>query len=299
MNVQALKFDALLLVTAAIWGFAFVAQRRGMDYVGPFTYNGVRFALGALSLLPLLFISRGERAATENISPRPDLKEVLFGGFLAGVVLFAAISLQQIGLVYTTAGKAGFITSLYVVIVPIMALFWKQATHTGTWLGAILSIFGLYLLSIAETFHLEYGDLLVFIGAFFWAAQVIAIGWLSPKIQPVKLAFWQFAACSILSLMAAAMTEEIIWSGIIQARWTVLYGGVLSSGIAFTFQIIAQRHAHAAHAAILMSLEGVFAAFGGWLLLGETLSWRGLIGCGLILAGMLMSQLWGITGRNP
>ena len=297
--MQTLKFDALLLITAAIWGFAFVAQRVGMDYVGPLTFNGVRFALGSLSLLPLLLLSREERTATENISPRPDLKKILFGGFLAGIMLFAAITLQQVGLVYTTAGKAGFITSLYVVIVPIMALFWKQPTHIGTWFGAVLSAVGLYFLSIAETFHLEYGDLLVFIGAFFWAAQVIAIGWLSPKIQPVKLAFWQFAACSLLSLLAAAMIEEITWRGIVQARWPVLYGGVLSSGIAFTFQIIAQRHAHAAHAAILMSLEGVFAAIGGWLILDETLGWRGLIGCGLILAGMLTSQLWGITNRNP
>ena len=299
MNVQTLKFDALLLITAAIWGFAFVAQRVGMDYVGPLTFNGVRFALGSVSLLPLLLLSREERTATENISPRPDLKEILLGGFLAGIMLFAAITLQQVGLVYTTAGKAGFITSLYVVIVPIMALFWKQPTHIGTWFGAALSAVGLYFLSIAETFHLEYGDLLVFIGAFFWAAQVITIGWLSSKIQPVKLAFWQFAACSLLSLMAAAILEEITWSGIVQARWPVLYGGVLSSGIAFTFQIIAQRHAHAAHAAILMSLEGVFAAIGGWLILDETLGWRGFIGCGLIFAGMLMSQLGGLTNRNP
>jgi drug/metabolite transporter (DMT)-like permease len=293
MNIQTVKSNALLLITAAIWGFAFVAQRVGMDYLGPFTFNAARFTLGSLSLLPLLFISRGERPASENILPRPGLKLIVFGGFSAGFMLFMGISLQQVGLVYTTAGKAGFITSLYVVIVPIMALFWKQSTNPGTWLGAVLATMGLYLLGVTGRFTVEFGDLLVFFCAFFWAAQVLIIGWLSPKIQSVKLAFTQFVVCAVLSLIAAVIFEDISWDALVQASWAILYSGIFSSGVAFTFQVMAQRHTHPAHAAIIMSLEAVFAAIGGWLLLNEILSMRGLMGCGLMLCGMLLSQLWG------
>jgi len=293
MNPDLIKSNLLLLTTAAIWGFAFVAQRVGMEYVGPFTFNGVRFALGALSLLPLLFISREKRTAAENILPRPGLKLIVGGGFLAGLLLFAGASLQQVGLVYTTAGKAGFITGLYVVIVPILALCWGQSSNAGNWVGAVLAAAGLYLLSVTEQFTFEFGDLLEFIGAFFWAAQVIVIGWLSPKIQSVKLAFLEFVACSILSLITAVLVEEIIWSGILQAAIPILYGGVLSGGVAFTLQVVAQRNTHPAHASILLSLEAVFAAVGGWMILGETFILRGLVGCGLMLSGMLFSQLWG------
>ena len=293
MNIQTVKSNALLLITAAIWGFAFVAQRVGMDYLGPFTFNAARFTLGSLSLLPLLFISRGERPASENILPRPGLKLIVFGGFSAGFMLFMGISLQQVGLVYTTAGKAGFITSLYVVIVPILALFWKQSTNPGTWLGAVLATMGLYLLGVTGRFTVEFGDLLEFFCAFFWAAQVLIIGWLSPKIQSVKLAFTQFVVCAVLSLIAAVIFEDISWDALVQASWAILYSGILSSGVAFTFQVMAQRHTHPAHASIIMSLEAVFAAIGGWLLLNEILSMRGLMGCVLMLCGMLLSQLWG------
>ena len=299
MNAQTLKSDFLLLITATIWGFAFVAQRVGMDYVGPFTFNGVRFALGALSLLPLLLISREERSAAEDILLQPGMPMVAGGGILAGFMLFMGISLQQMGLVYTTAGKAGFITCLYVIIVPILSLFWNQSTTAGTWLGAVLAVAGLYLLSVTEKFTMAFGDLLEFCGAFFFAAQVLVIGWLSPKIRPIKLAFYQFVTCSALSLVVAAMSEPIRFNAIIRASWPLLYGGILSSGVAFTLQVVAQRDTHAAHAAILMSLEGVFAAVGGWLLLGEVLGWRGLIGCGLMLGGMLLSQLWGVTEKKP
>jgi drug/metabolite transporter (DMT)-like permease len=293
MNIQTVKSNALLLITAAIWGFAFVAQRVGMDYLGPFTFNAARFTLGSLSLLPLLLISRGERTASENILPRAGLKLIVFGGFSAGFMLFMGISLQQVGLVYTTAGKAGFITSLYVVIVPIMALFWKQSTNPGAWIGAVLAVIGLYFLSVTESFSVEFGDLLEFFGAFFWAGQVLIIGWLSPKIQSVKLAFTQFVVCAVLSLIVAVIFEDISWDALVQSSWAILYSGIFSSGVAFTFQVMAQRHTHPAHASIIMSLEAVFAAIGGWLLLNEILSMRGLIGCGLMLCGVLLSQLWG------
>jgi drug/metabolite transporter (DMT)-like permease len=298
MKVVTVKSDVLLLTTAVIWGFAFVAQRVGMDYVGPFTFNGLRFAIGSLSLLPLVAMSREQRSATDKILPPPGLKTILFGGAALGLALFSGASLQQIGLVYTTAGKAGFITGLYVIIVPLLGLFWRQQPRIGTWIGAVLAAIGLYFLSVTEEFTIELGDLFVLIGAFFWAAHVLIIGWLSPRINPVKLAFSQYVACSILSLIAACLFEDITMLSIFQAAIPILYGGLLSVGIAYTLQVIAQRDAHPAHAAILLSLESVFAAIGGWLILGEIISARGLFGCGLMLAGMLLSQLWSLAGKT-
>lgn len=298
MKRASVKSDALLLTTAVIWGFAFVAQRIGMDYVGPFTFNGIRFAIGSLSLLPLVVVSREQPAAAKNILPPPGLKTILLGGAALGLALFAGASLQQIGLVYTTAGKAGFITGLYVIIVPILGLIWRQQPRIGTWIGAVLAAIGLYLLSVTEEFTIELGDLLVLIGAFFWAAHVLIISWLSPRINPIKLAFSQYVACSILSLMMALNLETITFKAIMAAAIPILYGGLLSVGIAYTLQVVAQREAHPAHAAILLSLEAVFAAIGGWLILGEIISPRGLVGCGLMLSGMLLSQLWNLAGRN-
>lgn len=291
MKTQTFKSDALLLLTAVIWGFAFVAQRVGMEYVGPFTFNAIRFALGCLALMPLLMWHRGHPAKTEHPKAPARRTTVLFGGIIAGLVLFAGASLQQVGLVYTTAGKAGFITGLYVVIVPILGLFWKQQPEIGTWIGAAIAAVGLYLLSVTEQFTISFGDLLELIGAFFWAAHMLIIGWLSPKINPIRLAVVQYAACSVFSMIVAVITEVITAHGIYQAAIPILYGGLLSVGIAYTLQIIAQKHAHPAHAAILLSLEAVFAAIGGWLLLGETLSVRGMTGCALMLSGMLLSQL--------
>ena len=298
MKGATAKSDALLLTTAIIWGFAFVAQRVGMDYVGPFTFNGIRFAVGSLSLLPLLMMSREQPAATKNILPPPGLKTIFLGGGALGLALFSGASLQQVGLVYTTAGKAGFITGLYVIIVPILGLFWRQQPSLGTWIGAILAAIGLYFLSVTDQFTIELGDLLVLIGAFFWAAHVLIISWLSPRINPIKLAFSQYVACSILSLMTATIVEVITFDSIIAAAIPILYGGLLSVGVAYTLQVVAQRNAHPAHAAILLSLEAVFAAIGGWLILGEIISIRGLVGCGLMLAGMLLSQLWGLVGNK-
>jgi drug/metabolite transporter (DMT)-like permease len=231
--------------------------------------------------------------------PSPGLKTILWGGSALGLALFSGASLQQIGLVYTTAGKAGFITGLYVIIVPLLGLFWRQQPKVGTWIGAVLAAVGLYFLSVTEEFTIELGDLLVLIGAFFWAAHVLIIGWLSPRINPVKLAFSQYVACSILSLMTACVIENITMLAIFQAAIPILYGGLLSVGIAYTLQVVAQREAHPAHAAILLSLEAVFAAIGGWLILGEIISARGLFGCGLMLSGMLLSQLWGLMNKTP
>ena len=211
-----------------------------------------------------------------------------------GIALFAAASLQQVGLVYTTAGNAGFITGLYVVIVPILGLFWGLHPNAGTWIGALIAAVGLYFLSVTDELTISFGDMLELIGAFLWAVQILIVGWLSPKIDPIKLAFAEFSACSLLSLITAFIFEEIVLNTLLQATIPILYGGVLSVGVAFTLQVVAQQNAHPAHAAILFSLESVFAAFGGWLILNETISPRGLIGCTLMLSGMLLSQLYGL-----
>jgi drug/metabolite transporter (DMT)-like permease len=281
----------LLLFTAAIWGFAFVAQRIGMDHVGPFTYNGVRFALGCLTLVPLLIAGR---AAPKPLAAPAGSRLFILGGGALGMVLYVAASLQQAALVYTTAGKAGFITGLYVVIVPLLGLFWKQRPNLGTVMGAALAAGGLYLLSVTGSFDMEAGDVLVLISAFFWSAQVLMIAWLSPRVNPLQLAFYEFSVCSVLCLISAFCFEIVASSGIYAAAIPILYGGVLSVGIAYTLQVVAQRDAHPAHASILMSLEAVFAALGGWMILNETLGARELAGCALMLAGMVLSQLWGL-----
>lgn len=298
MKEGTIKADVLLLLTATIWGFAFVAQRVGMDYVGPFTFNAVRFGLGSLSLLPLILLLRKRQPDPRQSSNGAHKKTVLFGGILAGSALFAGASLQQAGLVYTTAGKAGFITGLYVVIVPLLGLFWHQHPRVGTWLGAILAAVGLYFLSITKEFSISVGDLLVLSGAFFWAGHVLLIGWLAPRTDSLKLASAQFAVCSLLSFLTALAIETISLTSIWQAAVPIFYGGLGSVGIAYTLQVIAQRDAHPAHAAIILSFEGVFAAIGGWLLLGEMLTLRGFFGCALMLAGILFSEMSGFFGKQ-
>ena len=289
------KSDGLLLLTAIIWGTAFVAQRVGMDFVGPFTFNGIRFALGSLVLLPLIMSNKSNNGRDRSKEKPASRSVIIIGGLLVGLFLFAGSSLQQMGIVYTTAGNAGFITGLYVVIVPIMGLLFRQKTTAGTWIGAFLAASGLYLLSVTAQFTMGYGDFLVLLGAFFWAGRVLIIGWLSPKFNSFKLAFFQYAACSVLSLVTAAFIEPVSIDGIYRAAIPILYGGIMSVGIAYTLQVVAQKKAHPAHAAILLSMESVFAAIAGWFLLDEVMSLRQLGGCALMLSGMLLSQLWGLA----
>ncbi len=286
------KSDSLLMLAAIIWGSAFVAQRVGMSYVGPLTFNGVRFALGAIVLLPLVrWRNQYQRIASSLQRTRLARKDLWGGGFV-GLMLFSGATLQQIGLVYTTAGKAGFITGLYVIIVPLMGLFLGHWPGWGGWAGACCATVGLYLLSVTEAWTFAPGDLWELFGAFFWATHVLALSWLSPKMERIKLACTQYAVCSFLSLLGACFTETITFDGIKGAIIPILYGGVLSVGIAYTLQVVAQRHAPPIHAAIILSLEAVFAALAGWLILGEILSLRGLIGCVFMLSGMLSALLW-------
>ncbi len=294
---QTLKSDSLLLLTALIWGTAFVAQRVGMDHVGPFGFNGIRFALGCLVLLPLLPVNRDRPVRNPGNTAGLFSLSRLGGGFLAGLVLFLGASFQQVAMVHTTAGNAGFITGLYVILVPIMGIFLGHRTHAGTWIGAVLAAVGLYLLSVTEQFTIVRGDLLVLIGAFFWAGHVHVIGWLSPRGDPVRIAFLQYAACSTLSMAVSVLFEHNTLQGYLDAAIPILYGGILSVGVAYTLQVVAQRRARPSHAAIILSLEAVFAAMGGWVILDEVLTGRAMTGCALMFAGMLISQLWRISRR--
>lgn len=290
MKIRTLKSDLLLLITAIIWGFAFVAQRVGMEFVGPFTFNAVRFALGSLSLIPLIWMQEKLWPKYRGSETGIQASKVAGGGLILGIVLFTAASLQQVGLVYTSAGKAGFITGLYVVLVPLLWFFLGRKSDFGTWIGAILAAMGLFLLSVTEQFTITLGDFLEILGAVFWAGHVLLISWLSQRINPIRLSFMQFVVCSILSLLTAIYFEVISLQGIMNAAIPILYGGLGSVGIAYTLQVVAQREAHPAHAAILLSLESVFAALGGWIIINEVLSIRSLIGCGFMFSGMLASQ---------
>jgi drug/metabolite transporter (DMT)-like permease len=285
---QTVRADALLLITAMIWGSAFVAQRVAMDHVGPLTFNGMRFALGAVFLLPFAWRSGGARAVPA--APRAPARLRALGPWLAGLVLFAGASFQQWGIVYTTAGKAGFITGLYVVLVPLFGIALGYRANAGVWAGTALAAFGLYLLSVKADWVVAPGDLLVFVSACCWALHVLVVARLAPSHPPLRLACLQFAVCAGLSLVTAAPLEEITIEGLTGAAPAIAYGGLMSVGIGYTLQVVAQRRAPPSHAAVILSLEAVFAALSGWLLLAESLSTRGVAGCALMLCGWLVVQ---------
>jgi len=290
MKTQALKTDLLMLIAAAIWGFAFVAQREGMETMGPFLFSGVRFLIGVVALSPVVWFLSKKPQQTHKAEV--SAKKLIFAGTVAGLLLFGGISCQQVGLQYTTAGKAGFITGLYIFFVPLIGLFLGQRTGSGTWLGATIALFGLYLLSIQEDFSIAEGDLLQLICAVFFAAHVLVIGYLAKRMDTLKLALVQYLVCGVISLLIAIAIEMISWDMIVATAIPLLYAGVMSTGIAYTLQVVAQQHAHSSHAAIILSLEGAFAVLGGWLLLDEHLPARGLLGCALMLTGMFLSQLF-------
>jgi drug/metabolite transporter (DMT)-like permease len=298
MNRQALRADMLLLLTSCIWGFAFVAQRAGMEYVGPFTFNGIRFLLGSLSLLPLIFFLRhkagaGKTGASPGISStQSGLKRFVLASLAAGICLFIAASLQQIGIIYTTAGHSGFITGLYVVLVPIFGLFLGRKTGLPTWAGAALTLTGLYFLSAAGNIgSMNIGDTITAVSAIFWTFHVLVIDALVKKVDPLMLSFGQFACCGIFSCIAAlARLEPLAAADLTKGMVPILYGGFASVGVAYTLQVVAQKDAPPAHASIILCLEGVFAAAAGVLILSEPLGRWTLLGFVLMFCGMLATQ---------
>ena len=292
MYAKKLQADVLLLLVAIIWGFAFVAQRLGLELLGPFGFNSLRFLLGALSLLPLLFFFKAPADHSH--------KRLFVSGLMAGCVLFAGASFQQAGLVYTTAGNAGFITGLYIIFVPLLGLWFGQQTNINTWIGGSFAVIGLYLLSFHQLTQVNQGDLLEIGGALCWAAHVLLIAKLAPKIDNLRLAITQFLVCAALSGLVALIleTEQLTLHNALHSWAPIAYAGLISVGIAYTLQIVAQKHSPPAHAAIIMSLEAVAAALGGWLILNESFTLFGLLGCSLMLLGMLLSQLPSLYKRD-
>jgi drug/metabolite transporter (DMT)-like permease len=273
-----------MLLAACIWGFAFGFQRQATQHLSTYSIVAIRFAIGALCLLP--FVLAGLR--------RPGSSwKVRLVAVAAGAVLFAGASFQQWGLVDTTAGKAGFITGLYVVIVPLLGLLRRQMPGRGCWAGVTLAVTGLYFLSVTEDMTFAPGDAKVLVGAVIWAMHVQLVGWLSPRSSPVRLACTQYAVCAVLGGSGVLLAGEPLTAGAVSGCMTsLLYLGVVSTACGFTLQVMGQREAPPAHAAIILSLETVFAALAGWILLNEVLSPRALVGCALMMAGMLTAQLW-------
>jgi drug/metabolite transporter (DMT)-like permease len=267
---------------AAIWGSAFVAQRATAHLLGPFLYNGARFLLGALVLVPVV----GGRL--RGLSRRE-----LTGGAVLGILLAAASVLQQAGLQFTTAGKAGFITGLYVILVPVfLALGWRQRLRWTAWLASVVAMVGLFLLSTGgRALRLTYGDTLVLIGSVMWALHLILIGRLVGLIDPLRLALVQYVTCGVVSAVLGAVFDPDTLAGLAAAWWALLYTGIVSVGVGYTLQIVAQRWAPPTDAALILSSEAVFAAFWGWLLLKEPLTGPEMVGCALMLAGMVLAQI--------
>ncbi|NLJ45312.1 MAG: DMT family transporter [Treponema sp.] len=311
MENRSLASEMILLLTAALWGFAFVAQRVGMEFMGPLTYNGIRFLMGGASLLPLIYIrrrmdlTRGPAApdlpggprretpgrSTEAPPTAPGRLRALAGPSLAGgLIITVAANLQQWSMKFITAGKAGFITGLYVVLVPVAGILVKRRTPVLAWAGCAAAAGGLYFLSVTEEFTIARGDLIVLASTFFWTGHILFLDTFAKRVDPVELSAGQFLVCGALTLAGALVFEGPTWSSGRAAAVPLLYGGLVSIGIAYTLQAVAQRRAHPARAAVVMSLETVFAAVGGALLLSERLSPREFLGCALMFAGMLIAQ---------
>ena len=278
--------NTLLLITAAIWGLGFVAQVLGMNYLEPFAFIGIRFLLGAASLLPLVVFFHHRKWL-----PVSPAHTVVKGSLVLGVILFAAGSLQQVGIVYSNASNAGFITGLYMVIVPIIGLALKYRTGLNTWLGCVLAVVGLFLLSVKADFTMGYGDTLLLVGAVGWALHILAIDHYAPRAAPLLLSLGQFIVCGCLAMVVSVFIETTSWEQVRAATYVLIYAGVVTVGVAYTLQVIAQERADPTHAAIILSLEAVFGALGGYMFLQEQLSGRELIGCVLMLMGMLVSQV--------
>jgi len=262
----------------------------GADFLGPFSFNGVRFAFATIALIPVVYIfSTSSATGVKRLIPS---KIELIAGFSAGLALYTASFLQQAGIEHTTSGKAAFITGLYLVIVPIYGLFWKQKVHISVWFAVAMAATGLYFLSVDEAFSIGSGDMIVFIGAFIFAAHIMVVDRFNPSVDPLKFSWLQFASASVLSLATAMFAEfnTLTFTNISLAMIPLLYAGVCSAGIGYTFQIIGQKDARPAPATLILSLEAVFAVVGGYFLLGEVMGMRENLGCALMVGGMVLAQ---------
>lgn len=279
----------LLLLAAIIWGVAFVAQSVGMDYVKPFTFNGVRCLLGAIVLLPVIHLFDRKKTVEEKKSE--DKKSLWIGGTLCGLCLCTASSFQQIGLQYTTAGKAGFLTALYIVLVPIIGLLFKKKCSPFVLGSIVLALVGLYLLSIKEGFHIEKGDIYVMICALIFSLHILTIDYFSPKCDGVKLSCVQFLVSGVIATGIALVIEKPELTQIMAAWLPIAYAGVLSCGVAYTLQIIGQKDMNPTVASLVLSLESVVSVLAGWLLLNQVLDTREIVGCVIMFIAIILAQI--------
>lgn len=288
---KQIKSNACLLGTAIIWGFAFVVQKDGMNSIGPFLYSAIRMLIGSATLA-VMFIAGDRIKGKMHTEKTPVSKKTLLtGGVIAGIVMFFAANLQQVGLVYTNAGKTAFITALYILLVPVIGVFLKHQTNINNWIGAVIGAMGLYFLCVTTQFTVAAGDIIVFIGAFGWAVHILVVDHFAPKVDIIRLMCIQFLISGILSLIVAILTEEIILSDILSCSSGLLYTGIMSTALAFTLQGIGQKNANPTTASILLSTESFFGAVCGFIFLHEVMSGRELIGCILMLIAVILAQL--------
>ena len=286
---QQTRGSLMLLLCAMVWGAAFVAQSAGMNYVGPFTIQATRYFLSGLVLLPVIALRD-----KKGISVRPAgkaAKRQLLCGVICGALLCTASIIQQYGIIHTTVGKSGFVTALYIVFVPILGALMGRRAGLKVWLCALTAVFGMYLLCVGSGFSVSGGDLLTLGCAVLFAVHICYVGAVVPHMDGVRLSCVQFLVCSALSAVGMLLSEAPNWSSVLPCWWPIVYAGVFSGGVAYTFQIIGERDVQPALASLLMSLESVFAALFGWLLLGQTLSARELFGCAVMFTAIILSQL--------
>lgn len=291
MKTQQMKSSLILLLTALIWGVAFVAQSVGMDYVGPFTFNCVRSILGGLVLIPCIFVLDRIRPERKADQKRAGRRTLLTGGILCGILLCVASNLQQIGIAGTSVGKAGFITALYIVIVPILGLFLRRKCSPTVWLGVLLAICGLYFLCINEGIHIQRGDFFVFLCALCFSVHILVIDHYTQLVDGVKMSCIQFLVCGFLSGICMFLFENPSMHNILEAWQPILYAGILSCGVAYTLQIVGQKGMNPTVASLILSLESVISALAGLVLLDQKLSVRETIGCVLMFAAIILAQL--------
>ena len=294
MNKQIYANIALLTV-AVIWGLTFTAQRVGMEFLGPYTFNAVRAILGSISLIPVIILfklmKKKKKASYSPQKTKIRRIRLIQGGLACGIVLFLGMTLQQIGIIYTSAGKAGFITALYIVIVPILSFFYKHKITVNVWISVILAAFGLYLLCCKTDFTVAPADLILIISALMFALHIMVINHYSPKVNPIKLSCAQFFVAGTLSIVPMLLFEQPTLHNVWLAKDAIIYSGFFACGLAYTLQIAGQRNTSPVVASLILSLESVFAVVGGFLILHEVLSIRELAGCGFMITATILSQL--------
>nr|WP_305114731.1 DMT family transporter [uncultured Acetatifactor sp.] len=300
LKKSTFQSSLMLFLAAFIWGTAFVAQSVGMDYLGPLSFNGARFLMGSLVLAPVICFNRRSAAKKhkENEGKRPgSLKTTIIGGVCCGLALCAAALLQQIGMLYTTVGKAGFITTLYIILVPVFGIFLKKRIPGKVWGGAAIAAFGMYLLCMSESLSLGRGDALVFLCAILFSVHILVIDHFSPRVDGVELSCIQFLTAGIIGSILAFLFEKPDIGDFVNGIVPLAYAGILSSGVAYTLQVVGQRDTDPTVASLILSLESVVSVLAGWVVLRQALTGRELAGCGLVFCAVILVQLPGKAGK--